>query len=79
MHRQISMAPWPVPGGLSFVVYVDGQRVIACVSAEMLQTHFGATNPGDATLARTFYAHAGRLQDAAVRQYRKQPAQPLHL
>ncbi|MDO9358487.1 MAG: DUF1488 family protein [Polaromonas sp.] len=73
------MAPWPSPGGLSFVVYVDGERVIARVSAEVLQLHFGAANPGDATLARAFYAHAGHLQERAVRQYRLRPAQPLDL
>ena len=67
------MAPWPSDGGLCFTVFVDGVRVTAHVTAATLQQHFGAPNPGDAALARAFYAHAERLQAEAVAQYRLNP------
>ncbi|RYX98210.1 MAG: DUF1488 family protein [Comamonadaceae bacterium] len=67
------MAPWPCDGGLCFTVYVDGVRVTAHATAATLQLHFDAPNPGDAALARAFYAHIERLQVEAVARYRLHP------
>ncbi len=69
----------PADPAIAFPVVVDAARMRCEISAEALESHFGAASAGEGDLRHAFAAHRDEIEDAARRMIERADGNPVKL